>query len=500
MKYKEFIEEYFEIDNAKTGQLVPMKFNGVQCKYYEELKKQGIEEGLSKPIREIILKARREGFTSLILALFAADDILNKNPTETMVISYKMDSTKTFIKRYKNFVMSYYRNKWGIVDEARVFKAAASGELIMAENGARFYCGTASSRIGGRGGTLQKLLFSEAAFYPDVKEMRAKEIIDGTAQQVDKEAGFIFVESTANGDQNHYAKMWQLAESGQSRYKHRFFGWEDFYTPEQFEVICSEFTDKRMIPQEYPKNATEAFLSSGDRFFDPSISQNLNVELPKVVGNWNYYGEYQVGHRFALGVDVSEGVGRHNSTIVVIDFDYKFVINNHIITKPKVVAVYVSNEIPPDLLAHEIKAGGTRYGNCVAGVERNNHGFATLATLKGIYFNLYKDEHDKLGWHTNMASKPKMLHELRTAVHDGLIEIVDPLLKQEIVSYPAQDLNDTIVDEEDETQGHYDRVIALAIAWQMRSLAVPGMGNELKDDEEHQKADFNKFEVFGQID
>ena len=51
-------------------------------------------------------------------------------------------------------------------------------------------------------------------------------------------------------------------------YKPRFFSWREFYSDEEFEKIKAGFTDKRLIPQEYPENDIEAFLSSGDLYFD----------------------------------------------------------------------------------------------------------------------------------------------------------------------------------------------------------------------------------------
>src|SRR3990167_1959353 len=104
-----------------------------------------------------------------------------------------------------------------------------SSEFELRHNRAHFYCGTASARVGGRGGVLQKLLFSEAAFYPDKKELRAKEIVEGTLRQVDIESGWVFMESTANGDMNHYAKTWTEASKEESRFKPRFYGWHEFY-------------------------------------------------------------------------------------------------------------------------------------------------------------------------------------------------------------------------------------------------------------------------------
>jgi len=70
MKYRKYIEERFLIDQANSGKLVPFKFNEVQARYYEDLcAKYDIEnKGINVPIRENILKARREGFSSLIFS------------------------------------------------------------------------------------------------------------------------------------------------------------------------------------------------------------------------------------------------------------------------------------------------------------------------------------------------------------------------------------------------------------------------------------------------
>lgn len=289
MKYKDFIEDYFLIDEPKTGKLVPFIFNEVQQAYYQQLcDDYDIEkEGIGAPIRDIILKARREGFSSLILGLFAADDILNPEPTETQVISYKDDATRVFSRRYKNFIKSYWKKRFGVTDERRIFKTQTKTEFTHRENDAHFLCGTASARTGERGGVLQKLLFSEAAHYPDTENMTAKEIIEGSLRQVDIHSGWVFVESTANGIGNHYHKMWKQAETESSRFNARFYGWREFYTESEFELIKSEFTDKSLIPQEYPETPEEAFVASVKSFTSAdSLHQMTDINAPKRIHSW----------------------------------------------------------------------------------------------------------------------------------------------------------------------------------------------------------------------
>ena len=132
MRYRKFIEENFKIDEPKAGKLVNFKLNVVQTKYYNELcRDYDIEKkGLSVPIREKILKARREGFSSLILALFAVDDMTQNNPTETQVISYREDGTKTFSKRYKLFIESAYYSLWKVENQKDIWEVDNGNELV----------------------------------------------------------------------------------------------------------------------------------------------------------------------------------------------------------------------------------------------------------------------------------------------------------------------------------------------------------------------------------
>jgi hypothetical protein len=349
MKYQKFIEENFVIDEPTKGQLVPFRFNKVQQAYYNDLKKMGIEEkGVELALREFIVKARREGFSSLILALFAADDILQENPTESNVVSYKDDATDTFRKRYRRFVLSWYAKEQGMsIEEIQAnpnnlerYKRFAfsvdANDLELRHNRAHFYCGTASARTGGRGGVLQKLLFSEAAHYPDTEKMTAKEIIEGTAQQVDKSSGWIFQESTGNGKGNYFYATYELIKRALSRYVLRFYGWKSFYTAAQFKVIASEFTDPDMLKQEYPETEEEAFLSSNLAFTSRKELLNLvkanatkKLVLHLEIGGTNYIDQCETILAFILtherthpnrnmyvGIDSAKSVDRTVVTIL----------------------------------------------------------------------------------------------------------------------------------------------------------------------------------------
>lgn len=350
MNYRQFIEARFVIDEPREGRMVPFKFNQVQNIYYDELVKLGIEDkGITVAIREFIVKARREGFSSLILAIFAADDILQENPTESQVVSYKDDATNTFRRRYRRFVLSWYAIKYGGLTFADIEKnpnlletfkkqvfSVDTTELIIRHNMAHFYCGTAAARTGGRGGVLQKLLFSEAAHYQDTDKITSREIIDGTSQQVDKSSGWIFQESTANGIGNYFYQTYEQIKQGLSRYLLRFYGWRSFYNDEQFKVIASEFVDPDMLKQEYPETEEEAFISSNLSFTSAEkilamVGKEANKKfvVQMEISGLNYIDQCEMildyvntlvklnpGRAFYLGLDTAKHVDRTLLTIL----------------------------------------------------------------------------------------------------------------------------------------------------------------------------------------
>lgn len=417
------------------------KTRKVQDSYYNTLNKEYNLEDKGKMLtalgaREIILKARKEGFSSLVLALFAADDILQANPTETLVISYKDKATKTFVKRYRGFIYSYFRKRWGITDPKKIFSVDNGNELVLAHNGARFYCGTASARTAERGSTVHKLLFSEAAHYPDVELLTAREIIEGTLKQVDLHSGVVFVETTANGYGNHYEAMWSLAQKGESRFRPRFFGWQEFYTRDEYDLIASETTDKQLLKQEMPGTPEEAFISSGSSYFDnekifdyikkasePKFRGSIALvdKLPQFSehsdGKLKVWEKPQTYKSYVIGGDTAEGI--EGGDYQVLD-----VMDNQTL---KTVAKFRAR-IPPDELVDVAEALGYWYNTAYEGIEVNKDGlWVNTELFKRGYPNLYFREaidditnrvSSKVGFRTDERTRPYILAELQRMLYN----------------------------------------------------------------------------------
>lgn len=272
--YRKFIQENFLVPDYTTQQPVPFIFANkpVQNVYYDQLM-EDYPKGL-EGVRELILKARREGFSALVLALFAVDFIRIPNSI-SICISHRRDMTELLFKLVRSYITSYcVKHGFNVKD---YLKTDNKGLMESAINGATFYIGTAGAKVGGRGGMARNIHFSECAFYQDTELITAQEIVVATAQQVPPGKGMIFIESTANGVDNYYQKEWERANTigrdGKplSTYKARFYGWQVEYTKEAILEKRRDFPNDQMWKQEYPGDPDEAFIASGSPYFDNLI-------------------------------------------------------------------------------------------------------------------------------------------------------------------------------------------------------------------------------------
>lgn len=272
---KEFIEDNFQILDFDSQQPVPFRFKPVQEKYYNLL----LEDYPNmEGVREILLKARQEGFSSFVLALFTVDFIFLPYSV-SICVSHRKDATEMLFAKVKFYLESYCRKNG--MDVKDYLKTDNKGIIESRHKHSIFYIQTAGAKVGGRGGSARNIHFSECAFYQDTDLITASEIVEGTAQQVPQDKGMIFIESTANGVDNYYQKQWELAVDGKSSYHNRFFGWQEFYTREYVEKRRKSFSTDAKWKQEYPNTPDEAFIASGTPFFDNLILEEMRKKAPR---------------------------------------------------------------------------------------------------------------------------------------------------------------------------------------------------------------------------
>ena len=254
MNYIKNLEKFDIV--AKSGDTVPFSPN--------EYQKQFINEMSGK---DVILKSRQIGFSSLILGIFAIDFLTTEN-SRSVCISHDRESAQRLLARVKFFIDSAERKGLAVK-----LKYNSKSELFNSDLNSSFYIGQAGSKAFGRGDTLNNLLLSEFAMYPD------PEVMLTSVLQAVVPGGKVIIESTANG-MNYFKSFWDKTKAGETGFKHHFFD-NSFYSKDFLDEKLKELGEDN-FKQEYPSTDTEAFLSSGNPFFDREALQNLlkNVQEP----------------------------------------------------------------------------------------------------------------------------------------------------------------------------------------------------------------------------
>lgn len=273
-------------------------------------------------LREQILKARQEGFSTIIAALLFINTY-NQPNTNTVVIADNGPNTENLFRK----VRTMYDNLPG--DKRLPTDYAGKRNLSWPSLGSTYQVLTAGARAAGRSRTIHYLHMSERPFWDNA------DLLTGLLPTVPAD-GAVFDESTANGEGNEYHEDYKRARAGLSTFTARFYSWfenPEYSTPappafepigplslpdlrERFgdeEGLQAKFAltadqlywrrRKMMEPgqgplfrQEYPSDEDEAFLVSGARFFEnwnPDKHTCLPFDIP---AHWKWICGYDWGY------------------------------------------------------------------------------------------------------------------------------------------------------------------------------------------------------------
>lgn len=240
--YRTCIGENFDIVD-KSGKIVPFTYNSIQA-----------ANDLDESGKDVVLKARKQGFSSKILARYTCDFILRPN-SRSVIVADNKDNAIALLDRVKFFLKSYEEKNQIEIP----LKYNSKYELVNSAQNTRYFVGTAENAEFGRSQDITNLHFSEAAFYPNFDKLRA------SALQATVENAHVIVETTANGF-NQFKTFWDDSKKGLTGFKPLFYKASAFYSAEFLAEKRKEL--KRTFPQEYPETDMEAFLTSGETYFD----------------------------------------------------------------------------------------------------------------------------------------------------------------------------------------------------------------------------------------
>lgn len=411
-----------------------------------------------------VLKARQLGITTVVAARNFWRALFVPNH-RVAVLAHRGDSAEAIFEVYKNF----YNNLPGFLQ----FKTEKSNvRELKFFHGGLIKVDTANSE-GLRGTTYQALHCSEFAFWNDPEKT-----IAGAFQVLGPDAEVV-LETTANGV-NDAHKLWH-AENG---YHKMFLPWTEDpdyvssqrpkYIHPKLKDLASEhgLEDKRTwwaqetletrcagnwhtFLQEYPLTAQMAFITSGERFFDhiyPHVQAVTGYKQMKKPAKYRVY---------SLGADVASGSPSGDySAFCVLDVTDK--------ERPTVCSTFYQR-MAPHQFAERVLQEAKSYQALVT-VESNTYGLAILEYLvkKEYAFIFRRTSFDKvgnrwvekMGFNTNVNTRPVMLSRLHEYVEMEKLQVVDPRMQFEMNTFIFNDRGKP----EAQKNKHDDMIFAHALA------------------------------------
>lgn len=492
--FASFAQEQIKIVTKDATQgFVPFQLNDAQQYITEQLNKQIKEHG---KVRAIILKARQQGISTYCAGRVFWKTYFNQH-TRSVVMAHDSATSDALFNMSKNLIKNMQGNLKP--EEAK----SNAKEIIIktqayhdkdAQGSYRLY--TAGSPEAGRGTTPTIAHLSEVAFW-----QHDEKILAGLFQGISQAAGTeVILESTANGAQGEFYRLWRGAVAGENEYIPIFLPWfwtkeytreppgdmelsvEEEKLKERYELTNGQLYWRRLkiaeggelkFKQEYPASADEAFIVSGSNVFNVERLDALIPAAPSYTRSWDQNSKMFDEHRegklqiwtppafdtpYIVAADVALGVGQDYSSAVVLD------------AERRVLALYRDNRIDPSMFGEMLFYLARYYNNAFLCVESNSMGIATLQKLEMMnYVNLYKqtkianvsnEEGERLGFRTTLATKPAIIGNLKNHIENEEVYIPSNIMIQELKDYISTDTGKT----EAAPGCHDDTVIALAMA------------------------------------
>lgn len=526
-------------------------------------------------MRAIVLKARQQGISTYVGARFFRKTHLWRGVLAMVIADLK--------KRSEALFAIYERFRLNVPAEITPGVRFGGKQHMAFDHDSKVIVDTAKDTDAGRGLTIQCLHASEVAFWD-----HPADTMMALLQAVPPEGSEVFIESTANGVGNWFHTFWEAAKAGESGYIAIFLPWwiheeyrvpltdseiteirgssdpferraldeglpwDEFdgdetsfpagawlaggrwvLTPEQLawrrRTIRDQFAaDERAFRQEFPATSDEAFLVSGNCFFDeerlvelqklvrkPLERLNLIVQKNPATGKAKGFtpraaergslkiwerpdpkGHYVIGADTATGRQVAgrdsdftdpEGdrQGRDASSAAVLRTAYWTKKGDKKVQVPPRVVAELHGRMAPEVFAHELWALGNWYScpgpgrrrfAALIGVERNHSSGETVLRVLSTelnYPNLFRHrkintatnkQTEVLGWVTSAETRMPMLDELARAIREDSLGDPGAEAVKEYFTF-VRDAKDGRPAAQEGS--HDDRVIGRAVAVQM---------------------------------
>ena len=473
---------------TKEGEIKPLVFNNAQNILQDAIDSDMTTRGY---VRIVILKARQQGLSTAVGG-YLYSQVSQREAAKAMVVAHKAESTQALFDMTKR----YHTNCPEILRPST--KYSSKRELSFDKLDSMYAVATAGGDDIARGETIQYLHASEVAFWPRGTALSNWNALHQCVPEVKGTA--IFIESTANGVSGVFYDLWKGAVEGKNGFTPVFIPWfldpgyaidpeaplehspDELVLIEKYGLNDAQLNWRRkrisssgldLFKQEYPATPDEAFLTSGRPVFNPEQLNDLINAAPQPLYRMGLEGEEFTEHprgelyvfkeldpkkSYWIGADVGMGVRNGDWSVA------------QVLDENKEQVAKWRGQVHPDYFATILYRLGHHFNLAHVSVENNNHGLLTCHILSKdlAYPNFYQEvQHDKItdketvkiGFSTNVKTKPMIIDELRAAVRDGDLKINDKETLREMLTFIVNEAGKM----EAEEGCHDDCVMSLAI-------------------------------------
>lgn len=507
--------ERFLMIRTKDAKIASLKLKPAQEKLYEAMKR---EHEAGRPVRIIVLKARQLGFSTVIEGMFF-HDAATRPLVRTLILAHDEESTSKLFRMNKLFYDM-------LPEPLKPMRKNSNAQEIVFENPTRdpeekaanpglmssIRCVPAAGSGVGRGDTLTNIHASEAAFWRNMNET-----LDAVMQAVpDSPDTAVVIESTPNGF-NAFKTLWDDAVAGRNGFVPLFFAWYEEPSYRRLVEPGTEWTeeeeelrraydlddeqlawrrwcikvqlrgDAEKFKQEYPSCAEEAFLLSGNPFFDNAkVLLRIRTAPPPVRRGRFVYGEAENGKpldwtwqedekgEICIWNDRVERVPYVFGGDTAGDGSDRFTAHGLDNTTGTQVAELMYDGGAELWYTQQLYCLGMTYNTALLAVEINYSTYPERKLEEWNYPNLFiREKTDdmrrqldtyKWGWRTDQRTRPRMLANLHTVMDQTPDMVVSQALLQEMLTF----IKNEEMRPEAAADAHDDLVFAAAIAHEVR--------------------------------
>lgn len=435
--------------------------------------------------KDIVLKPRRIGFTTLELARDLFFALTNPGST-VMIVAQEYSLAKKAIQDIKNFISYIQELEKKICthpSQKLLPKITLSNvKEIVFETNSRIVGEVAKNQESaadrtGRGTGITRLHCTEVAFwsYPDLT-MKSLMIAAKTASE-------IVIESTPNGANGYFFDTYyKIKEGNMPGWKSHFYPWHSheeyaipFYTKHEennFDFSPRDEYEKKLIEefniskqqlnwwrqsvseaakgiesmlQEFPIDEASCFRIKSQTFLEQSdfeYLENSYEEPSSIISIQDFCPSISIrtvgasnipSISFWKGKESSDNISKRESFVIGADTSYgreqdssSFCVIDHL--SGEIVATFADNKISPRSFAKLLAAVGTHFNNAQIAVEVQASGQGVIDVLlnEELYTNLYKHSNkDYYGWNTTTNTRTELFNLFQKMVKEKDPKIVD---------------------------------------------------------------------------